>query len=162
MSDPSTDFNLEELKKASNVVLSSNLKEFVGEIEDYSTYTKNGRIYLRLRVYIEEGTTTDGKKVKDVYTVIVYPPLYQSEFAKRLEDMGFKKMSEVVGHLFKWQVVELKPNITNKQLTIYPRHLPVQLVKEEEEAENEEEEEEEGTLKSKLKKSRGGENGEEE
>ena len=158
------DFDLEDLKRNSNVILSSNLKEFIGEIEDYSTYTKNGRPYLRLRIYVEEGTTTDGKKVKGAYTVVVYPPLYQAELAKRLEDMGFRKMKEVVGHSFKWQIVELKPNISNKQLTIYPRHLPVELVENENEEEEEEENEEENneTLKQRLRKQKKGEeNGEE-
>jgi hypothetical protein len=120
------DVSLDELVQATNYILSSQLQEFIGEVDSITTYDKNGRKYLKVRVIVNSGVTKAGEQVSNVNTTIVYPPTYVSEFAKRLKSMGFNTLGEVINHKFQWKVLDI--GVRNA----FPRHLPIKLADKEE------------------------------
>ncbi len=145
--DPSElDIPLDELTQ-STYVLSSQLEQFVGEVDSITTYDKNGRKYLKVRVIVSNGTTKTGEQVSNVSTTIVYPPTYVAEFAKRLRNMGFKTLGEIINHKFQWKIIDI--GIRNA----FPRHLPIKLADKEdkEEAKNTQVNKKPSTLLDKVK-----------
>lgn len=94
------------------------VKEFVGEVMDVQIKKdRHGRPTLTLYVHTDQYGRI----------VISYSPLYTNIVVSNLTAMGFKKIGDIIGRKFKFQIYQetkRRPDHTNP----YPRFVPVELV----------------------------------
>jgi len=92
--------------------------EFVGEIVDVNVKKdRHGRTCLQLHVY----TPQYGR------IVIALSPSYTNIAVENLQKMGFRVLSEIIGHKFKFKRVKLQ-KARAEYTDPYPRFVPVEIV----------------------------------
>jgi len=110
------DLPLEALKfQLASELVKQGVREFVGEVLDIVVKKdRHGRPTLQLHVYSQE----HGR------IVITLSPSYTNLAVENLSKLGFTKLSEILGHRFKFELVKLD-KVRNDYTDPYPRYIPV-------------------------------------